>query len=213
MPEPIKPEEIQFDAVTHAYRVRGEVWPNVTSIIEPLTGIRRDENGESYLLGISREVWKAAADFGIAVHRMVDLYAKNDLDEVSLDPVLVRVLTQFRKAINQKPWAYQTELRVAHAALRYCGTADLVASDAKGGIHVVDIKTSASAPATVGLQTAAYAHAWQSADPEQRPLPRRYCLLLAEDAFRWLPQKDQLDWTYFLSALNTYKWKAKHGIH
>lgn len=195
--------QIDFDSDTHRYTVDGDVWPSVTQVLAPLTDFSR----------VPPETLERARNFGTAVHAMIDLDTRNDLDEDSLDEPLRNVLAQYRQAMRKKAWAYQSELRLGNAALKYAGTADMVASDAKGRIIVVDVKTGA-VPPTVGSQTAAYAAAWLSMrdDPKRHALPRRECLALTETSFKWHKLDDPSDWSIFLSALNIYRFKEQHHV-
>lgn len=191
--------QIDFDAATHTYTVDGQVWPNVSTILSPLTDF-------SY---VNPDVLKRAQDFGTAAHRTIELAVKEDLDEGSLAEPLARVLQQFRLAMQARDWcAMGEEIRVAHPLHRYAGTLDLRCMDRSRNDLIVDIKTGA-APATVGAQTAAYAAAWQAMN-NIKTAPQRWCLELTETSYRFHRLKDPTDWSLFLSALNCHYFKEKH---
>lgn len=195
--------KIDFAPDTHTYLVDGQVWPSVTQVLAPLNDFSH----------VPPETLERARNFGTAVHAMIDLDTKNDLDEDSLDTPLRNVLTQYRAAMHAKDWAYLSEFRVAHPLYKYAGTADIVATDAKGRWHVADIKTG-TVPATVGAQTAAYAAARIAMldNPKCELTPMRWCLSLMETSFRWIALNDSSDWSLFVSCLNIHQFKEKHHV-
>lgn len=191
--------QIDFDAATHTYTVDGQVWPSVTQVLAPLNDFSH----------VDPELLARAQDFGNAAHRTIELAVKEDLDESNLAQPLANVLSQFRLAIHARDWcAMSAEIRVAHPLHRYAGTLDLRCIDHSQNDLIVDIKTGA-VPPTVGLQTAAYAAAWQPMLGIKKA-PQRWCLELTETSYRFHRLKDPSDWSLFLSALNCHYFKEKH---
>jgi hypothetical protein len=101
------------------------------------------------------------------------------------------------------------EQPVAHASLKYAGTPDLVLSW-RNRIVVPDIKATAVVPRTVGIQTAAYAHAWHSM--HGNGMPQRYCIHLTRDQYRAHRRDDPSDWALFQSCLNIHRYKEQERV-
>ena len=74
-----------FDAEKHQHKIGDVVVPGITTCINPLT---------DYSM-INPDVLQAAADWGTAVHKTVELFCAGTLDEDILDPRLMNVLDGF----------------------------------------------------------------------------------------------------------------------
>ncbi len=212
--------KIEFDPVAHRYTVDGEVWPSVTQVLAPLNDFSR----------VPPAILERARAFGKAAHAMIDLEVKGDLDEDLLGEPLRNVLAQYRFAMRGRKWELRSEQIVAHPALRYAGTLDLIATDSKGRWTIIDVKTGA-VPPTVGAQTMAYTQAWCAMQtPPLNPLGRfasqnicgprlrhlvckRACLALTETSYKWHSLNDPSDLSIFVSALNLYHFKETHYGH
>lgn len=203
--EALLSDEITFDAELHRYTVRGEVYPSVTEALALLKNFS----------AVNPELWERARQFGKAVHEMVRLELREELDESSLDAALVPVLLAWRDWLHQSEWhPILSEYRVASLTHRYAGTLDLVCITKTGVLSVVDIKTGQS-PATVGPQTAAYLHALHNMvgypfGASLSAKPTRYCLELKADGARLRSLKDESDFSIFLSVLNCHRFREKH---
>lgn len=197
---------LQFDEARHEYRVAGERWPSVTEILDPLLELD----------GIPKELLEAARQFGTHVHSAVHLWNTDELDEESLDSNLAPYLAAWKSFITQtKAIVVLSELRVMHHSLEYAGTLDSIV-EWDGMLHVLDVKTGAQIPKTVGPQTAAYLEAYKSqygSQPGLRRLsPVRYCVHLHKTGeFGLRKLCDRADFHLFLSALNIHKWRARHA--
>ena len=193
--------EIEFTEAGHIYRVRGEIWPYVTGIIEAV--FPSDFHCSAAKL-------QRAADYGKAVHRMLELWGSDELDECSLDPTLKPVLEQAKLAFTEEKWEIiTTEKRVAHSLYRYAGTVDLIATDRHGKCGIVDYKTGAKSW-KVPLQTAAYEGA--ITDISTFKPTWRAALYLTTNSHKPEYYKDPTDWNNFLSALNVYRLQEKHHV-
>lgn len=190
---------IDFDAATHTYKLDGQPVPSVTTILSPLSDF-------SF---VSADVLERAKLFGTAVHSMVELYERQDLDEASLDEPLKRVLEQYCKAVRAKKWTVtDCELRVGHPRMKYAGTLDLLAETVAGTTCLIDIKTG-TVPHTVGPQTAAYEAAYHAMH-DGRAF-KRYCLALTERDYKVVALNDLTDLSLFTSCLNIYRFKEQHN--
>lgn len=135
-----------FDEETHTYRLGGEILPSVTQIIKPLYDFSSVPAG----------VLERAAAFGTAVHKTVELYLKDDLDESNLDEGLSGPLQAFRMWAIEYLDAFgspEVETRDYHEKLFYAGTSDL-----KFERVLVDVKTRAVNRLCDPIQLAAYDH-------------------------------------------------------
>lgn len=190
---------IELDEATHTYTVDGKVVPSVTQILDPLNDFD----------GVPPDILERARQFGTAVHKMVELWERNVLDVEDLDPALKPYLAQYQAAMQHTGWGViASEARVAHPALGYAGTLDLVVRDRKDRPAVVDVK-SGQIPLTVGAQVAAYASAYTTMLGDSAKY-RRYCLQITPNAFKVVELTEASDWSLFVSALNVHKFKEKH---
>ena len=163
-----------FDEEWHCYKLDGKPLPSVTRILKPLYDFS----------AVHPEVLKRAGDFGTAVHKTIELYLRDDLDEDVLDENLYNPLLAF------KAWQadnYEFDLETArleapdyHAKLKYTGTPDIDAES-----FVIDLKSRKCNPAIDSLQILAYDHMTGSGKRGN------YVLELKQDA------------SYVFTALNT----------
>lgn len=139
--------EFIFDETTHTYRLDGKILPSVTQILKPLYDFS----------AVLRDVLERARLFGNAVHKTVELYLNDDLDEDELDMPLYNCLLAF------KAWQadnFDIDLNGArvehigyHKKLLYCGTPDIESEQ-----FVIDIKSRPVNMITDPLQLAGYDH-------------------------------------------------------
>lgn len=191
-----------FNEEYHCYELDGKPLPSVTRIIKPLYDFS----------DIPPDVLQRAADFGTAVHKTIELYLQDDLDEDSLDSNLYNPLLAF-KAWQADNWQFdlgaaKLETPAYHPKLKYAGTADI-----DGESFVIDLKSRPCKILTDSLQLAAYDHFGSGKR-------QRYVLELKQDAsyvFTLLnPTKKSGDeaWCRFRYLLDYYnhgkeieKWK------
>jgi hypothetical protein len=197
--------EIVFVEEGHKYFVDGKLVPSVTQVLSDLV---------SYS-GIPANVLKTASEKGIAVHRMVELEAKKDLDRLPewMEPVLkqwqkFRLDTRFEMIASEK--------MVYHSKLQYCGTLDL-----RGIMHcgklkghgILDIKRSFLAGPVTGLQTAGYAMAEDDADEYDEKIKWRGALKLNENGpYRLEIYDDPTDYATFMACVVRWKYKKRHDL-
>lgn len=190
-------QTVEFDEVTHTYRVNGERWPSVTQVLDDI--LRPYE-------GVPEDLMRAAAQFGKHVHAACHLDNIGMLDEAALDPALSPYLEgwrAFRRAMGAE--ILISEHIVSHPRLRYCGSLDSVVL-MRGKRALIDIKTTAVLPGTVGPQCAAYAEALGE------PRIARYCChLIGGGQYRLIPLTEPTDFSIYISALNLYFWRQKNG--
>ncbi len=194
--------DLTFDPVEHQYFLKGLPIPSVSEIIRPLV---------DYSAVPERQL-ELARDRGTAVHLACHLDDEGRLDEASVDAdhVLPR-LNAWR--------AFKREARVdvivsetpMHSGLGFAGTPDrFVEMDWQGRrcFAVIDIKTTAKLMPAVGVQLAGY-HRLLSEFTGESP-QRCFAVRLAatgEHQVREYP----LELPTFLSLLNVWNWRARHG--
>lgn len=189
--------DLQFDAATHTYRVAGERWPSVTQVLDQLDVLAR----------IPQHLLDAAAAFGTAVHDACHLDDLGILNWELLDPHLKPYVQGWRKfQLDTGAKIVAAEQMVVHRRLRYCGKLDRRCR-ISGVDELVEIKSTAVMPETVGAQTAAYVEALGM--PKLR---RRAVQLLPDGTYRSQVLKSPADWNLFLSCLNVHQWRAARGL-
>jgi len=198
---------LTFDAASHVYHWKGQPVPNVTLVLKPFVDYGM----------VNPEALEVARQRGVAVHRMVELWAKNDLEESTLPEWMQPVYRQWLKFVDDTGLTVlDSEQKVFHPLYQYAGTFDLIVTMRGKPAHgLIDIKRSFMAGAAIGLQTAAYAEAENAAGHSVR---WRGALKLREDgAYRYQPFDDPADFSVFIAALKHYttgqiinQWKEKN---
>lgn len=141
-----------FDDVgQHEYRLDGIKIPSVTSIL-------------SFGQDLSRiPAWTSQR--GTALHLATEYDDVGDLDEDSVDPLVLPHLIAYRKwKVSAAPVFVATEIRVwgEIEGMRYCGTIDRVvaAMTSDTGVEILDVKSGAPRKEH-GAQVQAYAAAYR----------------------------------------------------
>lgn len=180
--------------------------PHVTGILSGLTDYSR----------IPPETLKKAQDEGIAIHKMVELDCKGDLESV---PEWLggrfKAWQRFKEETGFACWF--SEKRGFHPRQRYAGTLDLAGELTKlpkvKWPALVDVKRSLYAGPAIGLQTAGYVEAIK----HETGMPQnwlRFALVLNDSGtYRLTEFADPTDPSVFLAQLVTFHWRQKHGKH
>lgn len=123
------PSEVIFVEDKHLYLVDGIPQVSVTQVIEAIGMIRKASD------------WHM--ERGSHIHKMIELYVNDNLDETTLDPQLVPRLDaykQFEKASGFK--VDGTEIPLSHPIWKYCGKPDIWGTfKDKNGLYLIDIKS------------------------------------------------------------------------
>lgn len=186
----------------HVYRLHGKVVPGVTQVLEQI----------NELDGIPRAVLEAAAEFGDHVHQATDLHDRGLLDRSALDPKLEPYLAAWEKFLVESACrVLSSEEMIYHPALRFAGQRDRRVLFKDSTLpHVLDIKTSAFVPRTVGLQTSAYAECDKASGRDTSMV--RYCAHLRPDgSYSLIRLQDRRDFSIFVSCLNLWRWRNDAG--
>ena len=198
---------LQFDEATHTYTVGGEKWPSVTTILDPLLELD----------GIPRAALEAAAQFGHHVHLATDLYDKGTLDEDALDPHLKPYLAGWKAFLRESgAVVLASEVRVSDRMLKVAGTLDKLVRWKFNRRYILDIKTSAVVPWTVGMQTAGYrelyADTFCTSLPVEPLSATRLCVhLKPEGVYKLYVLDDSRDRNDFISAVNFHNMRKRRG--
>lgn len=196
---------LHFDEVTHTYSVDGQKWPSVTAILDPLLELD----------GIPRAALEAAALFGQHVHLATHLWDLGQLDEDALDPHLRPYLAGWKSFLRESGAVVQaSEVRVSHRLLKVAGTLDKVVRWRFARNYVLDVKSSALVPWTVGMQTAGYRELLLDQEPERRVSlsPTRLCVhLKPEGVYKLHVLDDSRDRNDFISCVNFHNLRKRHG--
>lgn len=186
---------LEFDKETHTYRWNGAVVPSVTQVLDPYTGLEF----------VDREVLRRAAEFGNHVHEACHLFNLDTLDRESLDPELAPYVDAWASFLEDTgAVVLLSEHQVVSEQFGYAGTLDTIVWWGKSK-RLIDVKSTAGIPKTVGPQTAAYVAAYREQAGET--IRDRYCVQLKPDgSYRSHKLSDPSDWSIFQSALNLNRW-------
>lgn len=193
---------LTFEEIAHEYRWNGAVVPSVTQILAPLVDY-------SHIPPAALEV---ARQKGVAVHKMVELDCKGDLDEDGLPDWMRPALERWRKFVAESGFEMiESEYRVFHPTYKFAGTLDLLGK-MNEGVAFIDVKRSFAAGPVIGLQLAAYHEAY-CAQEKVGKSANRYALKLSEAGpYRLEPFTDKNDFSTFLSLLTIHNFKRKHSL-
>jgi hypothetical protein len=199
-------DKLQFDEAAHRYTFDGRPVPSVTQILKPLS--------MAEYRGVDRATLDLAAWRGRAVHKMIELDLRDDLDVDALSDELQPYYTAWKNFQSLSGFTcHASEAQVYSVRHRYAGTLDLY-GELNGKLVLVDCKRTAAVPRTAGPQTAAYLHAYAehiAHDDPRHPVwtADRYALhLRADGSWRLVPFKDPADLRVFLSCLTIHQWGA-----
>jgi len=192
---------LQFNREPHTYTYDGVVVPSVTQVlpspIVPTTHMQLD--------------MEYARQRGQAVHLATELYDLGDLDEDSMDPVIVPYLDAWEKFLIDSDFhVSDIEARVYSERNRYAGTLDR-SGTINGGKAILDIKAVHKLSPTTGLQTAAYEDAYRK-DRRCKPARRFAVQLKPDGAYVMREYTDTSDLSVFLSYLQIHNWEQTYGI-
>lgn len=179
--------ELTFNEDSHEYFLDDERLPSVSEIIAPLKDFSM----------IPADVLENKRQFGTNIHKMIELYLEDDLDEDSLPADLKGCLDAFKKWKDIYFTPVETlkvEVKQFHPKLKYAGTPDLDLPDS-----IIDIKSRDFDPVSDPLQLAAYKRFGE-------PQREGYILSLFPDGtykFKRVPESKS--WPMFRQLLNYYR--------
>jgi hypothetical protein len=193
---------LTFSEQDHKYYLDSVEVPSVTRVIKE-AGLMGDFCGGN----------ESAMQMGANVHLLLELEDEGQLGEYA--PEYLPYLEAYRKfKADTKAVVVEIEKRVCSETYRFAGTLDRVMDLPGIGRSIVDIKSTPSAAAWHGLQTAAYQLAYNG------PLVgnlgsafNRFALYLnGEGKYKLEQHKDRRDRAVFLAALTMWWYKSEHKI-
>jgi len=190
-------DDLQFDEKTHVYKVGGEVFPSVTTIMKPLS--------RSYYDGVSEEMLNNAANRGQIVHNAIEVW--NDFQIEDIPSELCGYFTAYKDWFEKNnPVLKASEMRMYHPLLRYAGTCDQLC-EINGELVLIDYKTSSNViDMMYGVQLEAYS---QMLKAEGINVDKKLVLHLKKDGTykeHWYPAKDPERWRVFNALLLIYNY-------
>lgn len=187
---------IEFEPITHTYKVDGKVLPSVTQVLESV--------GISDYSMVPKNFLEAAQQLGTDVHRLLELYDKGTLDYDTVDDYIAPYLpswVDFLDTTGAK--IIEIEQKVYCERYQYVGTLDRVL-EIDGRLSILDIKTGMKSPGHA-IQTSAYVQAYNK---DRRKKFDRYTWYI-DKKHQWKIVKNDNpnDINIFLAALAVCKFK------
>lgn len=183
---------LTFNEERHEYRWNGGIVPSVTQVLAPLVDFSM----------VPPDALEFGRDRGKAVHKMIELDVRGELDETSVHGVLLGYLEQWREFLAVTGFVAEASEEVLYSTrYGYAGTLDL-----RGRIGrkktLIDTK-SGSIQKAARPQTAAY----ENLVYENHGITgmERRCLDLKEKSWKLTnPYRDPSDWRVFLAQLTVH---------
>lgn len=183
---------VEFSEADHTYTVDGTQYPSVTQVLQ----------AEGFIDTRWYDEW--SREKGKYGHRATALYDQGDLDEASLDPVLVPYLDawkRFREDTGFLPSA--VEVPLVNVRLGFAGTPDRVGTMRDGECFILDLKLGHVEP-WAALQTGAYRLLIES------PYRRAAVQLKGNGKPHITIHNDRQDMQIFQAALSCHNWKKNN---
>lgn len=191
--------QIDFDPVTHTYKIDGRILPSVTQVLESV--------GISDFSMVSPDVLRDAQQLGTDVHRLLELYDKGTIDYDTVSDYIAPYLppwVDFLETTGAK--IIEIEKKVYCERYQYVGTLDRIL-EINGKLSVLDIKTGGN-QLSHSIQTAAYLQAYNK---DRRKKFDRYTWYVdtekKKQKWKLVKNDDPNDINIFLSALTVCKFK------
>ena len=203
---------LTFDEGTHQYWWDERRVVNVTLVLDRLLHIYD---------GVPAETLERARQQGIAIHRTIEWHLKSTLD--TCPAWLLPYIAAWQQFERDSAFQLESsEQRLYHRLFDYAGTADLfgwmrVGRRAQHKHVCIDIKRSFLGGASIGLQTAAYAGAYnQDMQPDdfEKRIEQRFAIRFLpgkSPPYQLLELNDRDDFLNWTSLLRSYRWMEKHG--
>ncbi len=194
-----------FDEANHIYMVDGVVFPSITQVIEGVGLVDYSH--------IPAEELKFFQDRGTGVHRACWFDDDGDLDETTVDPLIISRLYAWRKFRKDMPFkVVKSEERGFDRIYGFAGTPDRLVAFPDARRAVIELKSGPIQPAAA-IQTAAQAHLLSPGSPERF---RRFAVHLKGDGTysvkEFCRSQTRQDLSTFLSALTVYRFRKANGL-
>ena len=177
----------------HIYTVDGKTLPSVTQILAIADPYKY----------VNKILLEKAAKFGVAVHRMIELFNRNRLNMDSLNVALVPYLEAWKKFIDETGFQIIESEVMVSSSWGYAGTLDCV-----GYLHnrlvELDIKATATVLKLTALQLAAYQKAFE--ETFEKTIEQRISIQLKPCDYGLTSYANKNDFLIFINFLNVYRW-------
>ena len=177
----------------HIYTVDGKILPSVTQILAVAGPYKY----------VNKILLEKAAKFGVAVHRMIELFNRNRLNMDSLNVALVPYLEAWKKFIDETGFQIIESEVMVSSSWGYAGTLDCV-----GYLHnrlvELDIKATATVLKLTALQLAAYQKAFE--ETFEKTIEQRISIQLKPCDYVLTSYANKNDFLTFINFLNVYRW-------
>ena len=195
-----------YDPVNHIHRISGQKVPGITGVISPLHDFS----------AVPKHIMEAACSYGSAVHKTIELFCTDSLDDSGLDPTLLITLDGFKSWLKCQKLNRQdfiVEVPMGDATLMYGGIPDIILD----GRLIVEIKTRKVNHLTDSIQTAAQEALWKKNGGERvKEYERRVLELKQDGSYIYTKVNDKQAWSRFRLLLDHYhqnkiiqSWKGK----
>lgn len=126
---------VEFNEDGHVYTYNGQHWPSITGILKD----------EGFIDTAFYDEW--SRDKGSHVHKAIKYYLADELDEETIDPVIVPYLSAFKRFMAESGFIVkQSETPGVNTVHRYSGTPDLIGCFPKpGACHRFALELTADA--------------------------------------------------------------------
>jgi hypothetical protein len=183
---------LEFHEASHTYALDGTNYPSVTQILQD-TGFIDTRWYDEW----SREKGKHG-------HRATALYDIGELDESSLDPILLPYLSAWKRFRYDAGFIpSEVEQPQINTVLGFAGTPDRVGTCRHIECWIIDLKLGKPEP-WAAIQTSAYRLLIGS------PYKRAALHLMGNGNYKLYPHNDRQDMAIFQSALACYQWKRNN---
>jgi hypothetical protein len=180
----------------HRYQLDGHPIPGVTEIISDVLG----PEYQAYDAHIVR-----AAQRGTAVHLACQLDDEGDLEETSVDPVVLPYLSAWRAFRAESGWVTESaEIQIANPVHWYAGTIDRIGRR-NGKRTILDIKTSALASPRWRIQLAAYT----GLRSDLIECERLVVQIADNGRYTLIPYTERADWQDWLAIRRVYQLRRR----
>ena len=190
--------ELTFNSEKHEYLLSGQRLLSVTQVLK-ISGLIDDSYFTEY-----------SANKGSMVHLACQMQDENDLQEDTLDPIIVPYLEAWIKFKVETGWinSEPPELQV-YSELGFAGMIDRIGFfQGDGRPSVLDIKTGAPQPYHA-LQLAGYDLAYREHKDPMIPLRRFAVHLTADGKYKVKEYTDRNDLKVFQAVVILANWKGK----
>ena len=177
-------------------------WPHVTEILKA--------EGFVNYSSVNEDILSTAQHFGIAVHKMCELYDLETLDIKTLSGALFPYLEGWKKAkedLKLQTIKQYVEMPIWSKRWKFRGRLDRIMRRGKK-LVLVDIKATTQIMPATALQTAFYQIGFEEMTKEK--IKERWIIRLKLNDYELKPCNDIYDSDVCIGIIQSFYWKRKH---